>query len=483
MELLELVDRDLLERLQNNFTDLLGFNVAFADLNSKTLGIKKTGDKCSLCSLMMNKEQGEERCNSSDREAGQLALIKKKPILYRCQCYFSNFVIPIIVHKEVIGFLYGGQFFVRAPGVKTPKEWEAEKILKGGTDSTWENEKRKIIDEEEKEWNTLHDQLKFYIYTGGEKQYIRPHFFHQMDGHPTQEDLKQIALSGGNTTESDIQNFIENYSNQSDLDKNSDRVKNFKEVLNAIRILWEIANALSGEGNTKYTLKTYVEVCEEIKFESRLKKILKIFQWSKIKTDDFTLLSKNITDFVDTIIFSEAEKKREEEAEKKREENINKIDQLAINIYTNILHTEKKRLSHIIKINRLIYMDLNLITDNNEYVCRINTSGSKTLNEEKVSLRNELKYIRNCQKEIIKRRSIAGPIGWAAFIVTVIGLIVAIPGSVPFLNGIPTLFIEVTSRFSGLFGLMWIPVLLGMTTSVLLFIILKLKREGIINEM
>ena len=167
MDLRDLVDKDLLVKLQQNFTESLGFNVAFTGLDSKTVGVtQRQTVEGSICALLQTYYEGETRCYESDKEAGEISRAKEKIILYRCHCYFSNFVIPVIVGDEVIGFLYGGQFFCPP-----------------------------IADVDRKEWDELKSEIGAIIWTTAGKL-IKPQFFQVSSIKPTRQNLQpQSRLS------------------------------------------------------------------------------------------------------------------------------------------------------------------------------------------------------------------------------------------------------------------------------------------------
>lgn len=418
VQLLDLVDIDTLERLQLKFTELLGFNIAFANPDSVIIGDgnRPTGDVDSICTLMMKKDEGRIRCRSSDEEAGKLAIEMGKPILYRCQCYFSNFVIPIKISDEVIGFLYGGQFFARPPGEKTNREWEAEKILRGVSQEEWPDVKKKIQKDEEDEWEKLKVSTGAIINTNN-KDYIHAHFFHMAEGIPTDDDLIHIASSGGHWSEVQKEGFVNNFRDQSNPDKiPNKRLKDPRHIFYAINILSEIAHVLSDECNTKYALKTYVEISEECKKINFHKKIL-----------------KNETDKLSHLIDQHLKSLRNMEDESHKKQSIDEIDLTSIKIYTLIMDWEFKQISWQIWINKYIYGHVVLnkkkeifkpVTQLTKGIVNLTDRTKPNYREQKELLIRKISDIRKEREQIVESRNIIFPIiGWGSFSVAIIGLI------------------------------------------------------------
>jgi len=76
-ELVELIDKEILIRLQQKFSNLLGFNVAFADKDSRIVGLENSEEQRpalagSVCDQMKGTKEGKRRCYESDLEAGKL---------------------------------------------------------------------------------------------------------------------------------------------------------------------------------------------------------------------------------------------------------------------------------------------------------------------------------------------------------------------------------------------------------------------------
>lgn len=230
MDLLDLVDEDLLVKLQQSLTDSYGFNVAFTGLDSRPVGgSQRRTASGTICEQLQTNAEGEGLCYKSDKEAGGVAKAEGRIILFRCHCYFSNFVIPITVANDVIGFLYGGQFFC------TP-----------------------LTDTERTEWDKLKSAIGAIILpTNG--VLVRAKFFQEDSIKATEEELTQVAESCClHPDQTEV--FVKSYEMQSDPQLDGNRVKTAPSLLRNIQALSVVAHALSDGCNRELALRTYFDV-------------------------------------------------------------------------------------------------------------------------------------------------------------------------------------------------------------------------------
>jgi ligand-binding sensor protein len=335
VELLDLIEEDVLKEMQKRFSELFGFNVAFTGLNSRSVGYPDiSGEdryyiKGTTCELIAKNNPEGSRCYESDVEAGKHAMKLKKPLLYKCQSLCSNFVIPINVGDDIIGFIYSGQFFVFPPGEKTELEWEALRVKMNISPSEWPAKKREIIQQEKKEFGEF---LKegYAENLDRNKELIRANFFQSLKNPPKDEDLEAIAEE--NSLMHMKEDFVRVFKDKSAPHHPNNRVKDFKEIIKDIKILRTIANALSEECNAKYALKTYFEACEEAK--ETFNSVSLFYRGAKKEIyRDLEDLSKEIVPFV----------RKSEEQSQERMALMDKIDGIAGSIYEKILRVEASR--------------------------------------------------------------------------------------------------------------------------------------------
>ena len=335
VDLLDLVEEDVLEEMQKRFSELFGFNVAFTGLNSRSVGyLGISGEdryyiQGTTCELIAKNNPKGSRCYESDVEAGKYAMKLKKPLLYKCQSLCSNFVIPIKVGDDIIGFIYSGQFFVFPPGEKTELEWEALRVKMNISSSEWPAKKQEIIRQENKEFGEF---LKegYAENLDMDKELIRANFFQSLKKPPKDEDIEAIAEKNSLTHMKE--DFVRVFKDKLAPHYPNNRVKDFREIIKDIKILSTIANALSEECNTKYVLKTYFEICEEA---HRTIKPVSLFCRGTQKEiyRDLEKLSNKIEPFV----------KKSEEPCQERIALMNEIDNIAGRIYEKILRVEASR--------------------------------------------------------------------------------------------------------------------------------------------
>lgn len=280
LELPELIKaRDLFD-MQERFSELLGFNVAFADLHFNSIrsgSPEKSEDRRlshaeTTCALLMGTHKGRELCHQSDEDAGREAMREGRTILYRCQSYCSNFVIPIKVGEDVIGFLYSGQFFAYEPEDRKDQEMWEEFI----------NESNISIN---------HEPLGS----------IKPGFFHEVkakegeEAHPTNSDLRNIAKRANIIESGKVESYVKTFRDMSNPDHPNNLVKDFKEIMGAIKTFSKFTNLLSEECNTKYVLAKYFEICQEMKETS--------FSWRERKLigQRYDELTRRIKDFLNAV--------------------------------------------------------------------------------------------------------------------------------------------------------------------------------------
>jgi ligand-binding sensor protein len=414
VKLLDLVERDVLIRLQERFSALLGFNVAFADLNFNTVGYSpktRAYIEGTTCAKLASTENGRGMCYDSDKEAGEIAIGKKKPVLYRCHSYCSNFVIPIKISDQVVGFLYSGQFFAREPGEKTDLEWKGVQAQRGILNHDWPLEKQKIKEEEEKAWRALVAEESFFHQTvTGEHGHVRGRFFHPKQGKPTDDDLRSIARDANLTTDFQIKEFVETFRNQSNTDIPNNRVKNAIEIIPAIRTLSEVANALSEEFTEEYALRTYFETCQQIRQTSSSVDWGHPFFRKKI-----TSRLKELSDAVFQLMRKNGERSHN------RGELVDSVDAIATTIYEMLFQIEVRHTQRDIRKNKYLFFDRKIPKDTIRQLQE--GIGDTSPRERKERLKQKILEATQVRDGLLRERTLAGPVTWA---IGIIGLVLTI---------------------------------------------------------
>lgn len=332
LDLLDLVEPNVLIDMEKSFSELFGFNVAFTGLKSKPIEERRY-DPGTTCEMVQKSPDGEKNCYLSDEAAGKEAIKEDKPLMYKCHCLCSNFVIPIRVGNDCIGFIYSGQFFVYPPEQKTDQQWKILRakynIAENMPEAEWEKKKHEII---KSECDELDGLLHFFRNLNPDKKYdfIKGNFFHSLEEPPTEKELEGIAEK--NTLVHKKNEFVRIFKNNSHPDKPNNRVKDIREIVKNMKILSTVADALSDECNTKYALKTYFETCEVANRVIHPTSLLYRKAQKEIYCDLESLAGK-MKPFLG----------KTREASQERVSLANEIDVLAVQIYQKILRLERTR--------------------------------------------------------------------------------------------------------------------------------------------
>lgn len=108
LQLTDIFDIDLLQRLQEAFYNATDISAGFSDING--VAITKHSSHTAFCKEFNKKSEiGLSRCQNCDKYGMHLALEKKGPVTYTCHAGLMDFAAPIIVKGKVLGCLLGGQ--------------------------------------------------------------------------------------------------------------------------------------------------------------------------------------------------------------------------------------------------------------------------------------------------------------------------------------------------------------------------------------
>lgn len=102
----DLIDRDFLQKLQDNFTKTT--NLASIIIDEHGL-ITEPNDFTEFCLLTKSTEKGHEKCHFCNFEKSSLGLKENEPNFYTCNAGITNFSIPILLNGKPIALIIGGQ--------------------------------------------------------------------------------------------------------------------------------------------------------------------------------------------------------------------------------------------------------------------------------------------------------------------------------------------------------------------------------------
>ncbi|MCM1144929.1 MAG: PocR ligand-binding domain-containing protein [Blautia sp.] len=114
MYLTDLIDRNILQRIQDAFARMSGI----AALTTDTNGIPVT-DGSNFSDFCMkytrNSPVGCMRCAACDKSGADLAIKNGRPTTYTCHAGLTDFAAPIMANGKMVGCFIGGQVLTKKP--------------------------------------------------------------------------------------------------------------------------------------------------------------------------------------------------------------------------------------------------------------------------------------------------------------------------------------------------------------------------------
>lgn len=108
IKLTDLIDVELLQRLQDSFAQQTGMAVLTVDANGKP--VTKGSHFTRYCNAFIRKSKiGCARCEECDRFGAQSTIATKQASAYMCHSGLMDFAAPIMVDGQMIGGFIGGQ--------------------------------------------------------------------------------------------------------------------------------------------------------------------------------------------------------------------------------------------------------------------------------------------------------------------------------------------------------------------------------------
>lgn len=214
LKLSDLIDVNLLQELQDNFSAAMGF--ACATIDEDGLITKPSNNSQFCANFMRGSQMAAYRCRQDDINNGKLASQRGEPVIYTCHAGLTNFVVPIIVNGQYIASILGGQVFVEKPDENKFKDLAKELRI------TNENEYIKLL-RKVKIYPLEHIQLasKFLFIMGNVIAGIAQ---------------KNLELKNKNKREQTLRKVIETIRSSLDINKIKDAiVEEICQILNANR--------------------------------------------------------------------------------------------------------------------------------------------------------------------------------------------------------------------------------------------------------
>ncbi|MBQ4530316.1 MAG: PocR ligand-binding domain-containing protein [Lachnospiraceae bacterium] len=112
LQLTELVDVEVLQRIQDAFADMTGIAAVTADIDG--VPITQGSNFSEFCEKYnRSTELGYSRCKQCDKNGAEEALRNGKPSVYICHAGLADFAAPIIANGEFVGCFVGGQVRIK----------------------------------------------------------------------------------------------------------------------------------------------------------------------------------------------------------------------------------------------------------------------------------------------------------------------------------------------------------------------------------
>jgi len=112
--LTDLIDVNILQRIQDAFSDMTGFAALTTDNEGRAVTIGS-----NFSDFCMNYTRGSKigcaRCELCDKSGAEWALEEGKAVSYRCHAGLLDFAAPIMARDQLVGCFVGGQILLEEP--------------------------------------------------------------------------------------------------------------------------------------------------------------------------------------------------------------------------------------------------------------------------------------------------------------------------------------------------------------------------------
>lgn len=108
LQLTDFIDADMLQRMQDAFTELTGIAAITADTNGVPV-TEGSGFSDYCMKFTRNSASGGMRCAQCDKEGAEMALQRGEACVYYCHAGLMDFAAPITANGKLIGSFIGGQ--------------------------------------------------------------------------------------------------------------------------------------------------------------------------------------------------------------------------------------------------------------------------------------------------------------------------------------------------------------------------------------
>ncbi|MDE7365955.1 MAG: PocR ligand-binding domain-containing protein [Lachnospiraceae bacterium] len=125
LHITDLIDVDVLQQLQDAFSNLMGMAALTSDSNG--VAVTEGSNFTDFCfKYTRPTELGRKRCEKCDMHGAQLTYAKGSACSYYCHAGLMDFAAPIIANGEMVGSFIGGQVLTEPPNLEKIRETAVE---------------------------------------------------------------------------------------------------------------------------------------------------------------------------------------------------------------------------------------------------------------------------------------------------------------------------------------------------------------------
>ena len=111
-KLIDLIDVDILQKIQDGFSELTGMAALITD--EEGIPVTTGSNFCDYCKKYTRmSEIGRVNCEECDKEGALVTLKEGRPFIYSCHAGLYDYAVPILLEDRFIGSFVGGQVLTR----------------------------------------------------------------------------------------------------------------------------------------------------------------------------------------------------------------------------------------------------------------------------------------------------------------------------------------------------------------------------------
>jgi len=120
LHLTELIEVDILQRIQDAFSDMTGFAALTADRNG--VAVTRGSHFTDFCNYTRQCEAGCQKCEQCDKKGTEMTGERGEACSYICHAGLVDFAAPIMAHGEIVGCFMGGQVLTEEPDISKVRQ-------------------------------------------------------------------------------------------------------------------------------------------------------------------------------------------------------------------------------------------------------------------------------------------------------------------------------------------------------------------------